>query len=112
MRVKAITIVLRKDGFFHTGDAIIYRNFNHFKGFKPLRVKAYRRRDGVPGYGVGVILEPSQVDLDFKVPIWFPSVDELRTIESAMDESDRLTESLLGRGWTGVRPYLMLHHFM
>lgn len=26
MRLRAVVIVLRKDGFFHTGDAIIYRN--------------------------------------------------------------------------------------
>ena len=112
MRVKAIVLVKRSNGFFHTGDAKVFRNYGGFRGFSVDRVKAARRPDGVPGWGVAVVFDPSQADIDFKVPIWFPSVQELQAIQDAMGESDRLTERILGRGWTGVRPYLMLHHFM
>ena len=111
MKVKAIVLIRRSDGFFDLENSKIFRNFNRFRGFRVKQVPAVRRPD-LPGWGVAVVFEESQVDLDFQEKVWFPSVQELQAIQDAMDESDRLTERILGRGWTGVRPYLMLHHFM
>jgi len=113
MRLKAVVIILRKNQVFQTGDAIIYRSYRGFTGFSIPSVPAYYRKDNpVDGYGVALILDPSQADQDFGVPILFLSEDETAVIREAFDKSDDLTEKLLGRGWNGKRPYQKLHHFM
>ena len=94
MRVKEILVVLRKDGFFHHDGR---------------RIPAVRPGSG---YGVMVILEPSQIDLDFGVPVWVPSQDELEQIQKALRKSDELTHELLGHGWAGRRPFYKLEDFM
>jgi len=110
MRLRAIMIILRKNGYFHTRDAITYITF----GSKPFRfpvdrVPAARKGEG---YGVALILEPSQADKDFRIPILFPTEAQVRLILEAFERRDELTGRLLGRGWiSGPRPYLRLHHF-
>jgi len=109
MRLKAVVIILRKNRFFHTGDAIIYRKYGELPKLKGPKIEAIRKGDG---YGVALLLEPSQVDIDLGVPTLFISADEIQAIAEALDKSDELTEKLLNRGWLGKRPYLKLHHFM
>jgi len=105
VRVDAVTLVLRRGGFFHTGEAIIHRRYGGFTGFPVHGVKAaYRSGDLVPGYGVAVVMKPSQVDLDFCMPVWFPSEDEVLDICEAMDRSDELTAKILSAPWKGKRP--------
>ena len=113
MKLKAVVIILRKNQVFHTGEALIYRSYRGFTGFPTPSVPAYYRKDNsIDGYGVALILEPSPADQDFGVPTLFLSEDETTVIDEAFNKSDELTEKLLGRGWTGKRPYLKLHHFM
>jgi len=108
-----VVIVLRKDGFFHTGQAITFRSYDGFTGFPFQRVPAYYRRNNpCPGYAVALVLKPSQADRDFGVPILFLSADELEVIQRALDKSDELTHQLLGRGWGGKRPFWKLEDFM
>jgi len=109
MRLKAVVIILRKNRFFHTGDAIIYRKYGELPKLKGPKIEAIRKGDG---YGVALLLEPSQVDTDLGVPTLFISADEIQAITEALDKSDELTEKLLSRGWLGKRPYLKIHHFM
>jgi hypothetical protein len=94
MRIRKITIVLRKDGFFHWSGRLI---------------KAVYPREG---YVVMVFLEPSPIDDDFATYIWVPSVEELREIKRKLDKSDDLTHNLLGHGWGGKRPFWKLYEFM
>jgi len=108
MIVRAVVIVLRKDGFFHTGDAIVYRNYRGFKGFPYRRVEAVRKGSG---YGVALVLQPSQIDSDFGVPTLFLTAEHLKTLEEAFDKSDHLTHKLLGHGWNGPRPFWKLEDF-
>jgi len=111
LRLKAIVIIPRINWFFELRDSVIHRSWG-FRGFTVDRVEAaYRRNRPIDGYGVALILKPSQADLDFQASILFLKEDELQSIREAMVESDRLTERRLGRGWKGARPYLMLHHF-
>ena len=100
---------MRKNRFFHTGDAIIYRKYGELPKLKGPKVEAVRKGEG---YGVALLLEPSQVDIDLGVPTLFISADEIQAITEALDKSDELTEKLLNRGWLGKRPYLKIHHFM
>ena len=126
MRLKAVVIILRKDGYFRLADAIIHRSWG-FRGFPYEKVKAYYRKDKpVDGYGVACIFELSSADIDFfpegwvtedlyrkgRYLIWFPKEEETKAIQEALNRSDYLTEKLLGRGWGGRRPFYMLHHFM
>jgi len=76
------------------------------------RIPSVRRASD--GFGVLVILEPSQLDKDFEVALgcgvycWFPSAEELKMINDALDFSDSLTCDWLrnGKGWrSGPRPY-------
>lgn len=94
MRVKKISIVLRRDGAFH---------------YEGREIEAVRGGDG---YGVMVFLEPSSIDNDFGCHVWVPSQDELEEIQRKMKRSDRLTHDLLGHGWAGRRPFWMVHDFM
>jgi len=109
MKLKAVVIILRKNRFFHTGDAIIYRKYSEPPKLKGPKIEAIRKGNG---YGVALLLEPSQVDIDLGVPTLFISADEIQAITEALDKSDELTEKLLNRGWLGKRPYLKIHHFM
>lgn len=96
---------MRRDGYFHTGQALIHRRYGNFKGFIAKRIKAaYRSSDLMPGYGVAVVMKPSQADLDFCMPVWFPSEDEIEAIREAMDRSDELTSRILNVKWRGKRP--------
>lgn len=113
MRLKAIVIIPRIAGFFELKDAVFYRSYG-FRGFPVDRVQAaYRKDDPLDGYGVALILEPSQADKDFGVPIFFLAEDSARKIQEAFRKSDELTHQRLGRGWTaGPRPYIKVEDFM
>ena len=94
MKIREIVLVLRKDGFFH---------------YKGRRIQAARPGEG---WGVMVILEPSQIDVDFGCRVWVPSADELEQIRKALDKSDELTHRLLGHGWGGKQTFFKLYEFM
>jgi len=94
VRVKRIVLVLRRGGFFY---------------FEGRRIEAARPGEG---WGVMVILEPSQIDQDFGRPVWVPSQDEIEAIQRALKRSDELTHELRGRGWAGRRPYWRVEDFM
>ena len=101
MRLRAIVLVLRKNGFFHTGEAEIFRLYDPtFQGFSQAKVKAVRKRNG---WGVALILQPSKIDQDFNVPTLFLSEKEFWDIYEAFRESDRLTVKMLGRGFHSIR---------
>lgn len=113
MRLQAVVIILRINQVFQTGDALIHRSYNGFRGFPKKQVPLYYRQNNpLDGYGVALILQLSQADQDFGVPTLFLKADELQVIMEALDKSDDLTEKLLNRGWLGRRPYQKLHHFM
>jgi len=109
VRLRAVVIVLRKNGYFHTGQAITFRSYDGFTGFPYQRVPAVRRGNG---WGVALVLRPSQVDRDFGVPVLFLEADEIEVIQKALDKSDELTHQLLGRGWGGKRPFWKVEDFM
>ena len=109
MRLRAVVLILRKDGLFHLDETRIVKSFDGWNGFGNRKVKAVYPR---AGYGVALILKPSQVDEDFGVPTLFLSQEELDAIQEAMHRSDELTHRLLGRGWGGKRPYRKLWELM
>ena len=100
---------MRKNGLFHLDEARIVKSFDGWNGFGAKKVRAVYPR---AGWGVALILKPSQVDEDFGVPTLFLTQEQLEVIREAMGRSDELTHKLLGRGWGGKRPYYMLHEFM
>ena len=103
-------MILRKDGLFHLDEARIVRSYDGWNGFGNRKVKAAYPR---AGYGVALILKPSQVDEDFRVPTLFLTQEQLEAIQEAMEKSDELTYRLLGRGWFhGKRPYFKLADLM
>jgi hypothetical protein len=109
MRLRAVVIILRKDGFFHTGEAIIHRSYDNFTGFPYKKVPAVRQ---FSGWGVAVIVKPSQADIDFGEQIIFLEEQHRQAINEAFTKSDELTHDLLGHGWNGVRPFWKLEDFM
>ena len=109
MRLRAIVLILRKDGLFHLDETRIVKSFDGWNGFGNRKVKAVYPR---AGYGVALILKPSRVDEDFGVPTLFLTQEQLEIICEAMRESDELTHRLLGRGWAGKRPYYKLWEMM
>jgi len=110
MRLRAVVLILRKDGLFHLDEARIVRSYDGWNGFGNRKVKAVYPR---AGYGVALILKPSQVDEDFGVPTLFLTQEQLEAIQEAMEKSDELTYRLLGRGWFhGKRPYFKLADLM
>jgi len=109
MRLRAVVIVLRKDGFFHTGDAIVHRSYDSFYCFPYKKVPAVRQ---YRGWGVALVLRSSQVDADFGAQTLFLEEQHLRVIEEAFRKSDELTHELLGHGWNGVRPFWKLEDFI
>jgi len=110
MRLRAVVIIMRKNGYFHTQDAVIYRSYDGFQGFSKPKVPAVYPRNG---WGVALILKQSQADQDFGVPILFLSEDEVTVIREAFTKSDELTYNLLGHGWLhGKRPFHKLADFM
>jgi len=90
MRVKEIAVILRRGGFFYYKDQVI---------------PAVRPGNG---YGVALLLEPSQVDKDFNLPtgegVLFVSAKQIKEIVDALDRSDQLTFEMLKCGWKGERP--------
>ena len=109
MRVKRMDLVKREGGYFHLPDR---------------KVKAIRSGDG---YGVDVVFEASQLDSDLgRLPPetlavfnateqefhFFITAYDLKRIEALMDESDKLTFDLIGRGWDGIRSFHKLEEFM
>ena len=110
MRLRAVVLILRKEGLFHLDEARIVRSYDGWNGFGNRKVKAAYPR---AGYGVALILKPSQVDEDFGVPTLFLTQEQLEAIQEAMEKSDELTYRLLGRGWFhGKRPYFKLADLM
>jgi hypothetical protein len=113
VKLAAVVIILRKDQVFDTGNAILHRGFGGFTRFPVDKVQAaYRSDKPVDGYGVALVLRPSQADTDFGVPTLFLSADDVDAIKTAFDQSDKLTHDLLGRGWNGRRPYFQIQDFM
>ena len=100
MRLRAIVLILRKDGLFHLDEAIIHSNFDGWKGFSKLKVEAAYPR---AGYGVALVLKPSPVDRDFGVPTLFITEKLFWDIYEAFRVSDQLTYKLLGRGFKSIR---------
>jgi len=109
MRLRAVVIILRKNGFFHTGDAITYRSYDRFKGFPYRFVPAVRKGNG---WGVALVLKTSQVDTDFGISTLFLTDGHLKAVEEAFKKSDELTHELLGHGWNGQRPFWKVEDFM
>jgi hypothetical protein len=107
LNLKAIAIIPRINGFFELSNSVTFKSYG-FRGFTPKRVKAFYPGDG---YGVALVLESSQVDLDFQASVFFLASDSVEKIHEAFQLSDRLTEQLLKRPWGGVRPFAMVHHF-
>jgi len=113
VKLAAVVIILRKNQAFDTGNAIIHRSFGGFTQFPlPAVPAAYRSNKPVDGYGVALILQASQADVDFGVPTLFLTADDVDIIKEAFDKSDKLTHDLLGRGWGGRRPYAEIQDFM
>jgi len=109
MRIKRMDVIKRQGGFFHLPNR---------------KVKAVRKGDG---YGVDVVFEASQLDCDLGgLPPetleflnttvqefhFFISAYDLKRIEVLMDQSDRMTFDLIGRGWDGERSYHRLEEFV
>jgi len=114
MWVKAIVLIPRKGGYFHLDQAVIYRKFGYFNGFKMDKVKAKREGDGV---GVALILgAPTQIDGDFgEFTVFLDWELHIKPLLEALDKSDEMTEEITGkRAWGGKRPYASgkLHHYM
>ena len=109
MRVRGISLVLRKDGFFELDDG--------------RRIPAVHPGNG---YGVVMVCKPSQLDVDFGLPdivykilkeynvvfYVFLEADHLEELQHKFKKSDELTHDLLGHGWAGRRPFWKLEDFM
>jgi len=76
--------------------------------------KIQAARKASDGYGVLVVFEGSQLDVDFAPAVgnnmlcWYPTAQQLTQIREQLDLSDRLTCDWLrkGEGWSkGPRPY-------
>lgn len=105
MKPSAVVIILRKNQVFDTAGAILHRNYGSFTGFPVSQVPAaYRVDHPIDGYGVGLVLQPSQADLDFGEPIIFLTENDVCDLVDAFVHSDELTQKLLGRGWTRPKP--------
>jgi hypothetical protein len=81
MRIKDILVVKRAGGFFEYEDR---------------KIPAVHAGNG---YGVGLKLESSQVDVDFGFPILFLTNDDVSAIKKAFLKSDKQTFQLIGHGW-------------
>jgi hypothetical protein len=111
--VKAIVLIPRKGGFFLLDQAVVFKRYGAFVGFKPRRVRAEHVGDGV---GVALVLgAPSHVDGDFGEFTVFFNWTHIEDLMKALEESDALTAKLTGkREWGGKRPYTStwLEHYM
>ena len=85
MRIREIAIIKRAQGFFE------------YEGRKIPAVHSGN------GFGVGLRLESSPVDLDFGFPILFLTNEDVQIIKKAFLESDKLTFQLVGHGWKAKR---------
>lgn len=85
MRIKEIAMIKRVNGFFE------YEN---------RRIQAFHKGNG---YGVGLKLESSQIDVDFGFPILFLTNQDVQIIKKAFLKSDKLTFQLIGHGWKSKR---------
>ena len=107
--MKRIDIVKREGGYFHLPDK---------------KVRSIRKGDG---YGVDVVFEASQLDVDLGgIPPetlavfnataqefhFFITAKDLKRIEMLMEKSDILTYDLVGHGWDGERPFHKLEEFL
>ena len=113
VRLKAIAVIPRIAGRFELKNCVYYRNYG-FKGFKRDCVSAfYRLDDSINGYGVCLVLQPSQVDRDFGANVFFASADLPQKLLEAFKISDELTHKILGHGWTNSsRPFLKMEDFI
>lgn len=108
--MKAIAIIPRVGGEFHLDQALIFRSYAQFKGFVKDKVEAVRKGEG---FGVALVLEPSQVDEDFGEHCLFLNQDHVDALMDAFKKSDELTYKLKGKGWIhGKRPFFKLADFM
>ncbi len=104
MKPSAVVIILRKNQMFDTAGAILHKNYAGFTGFPVREVQAaYRADHPVDGYGVGLVLDPSQADSDFGRQILFLTENDVCDLLDAFVHSDELTQKLLGRSWTRPR---------
>ena len=105
MKPSAVVLILRKNQVFDTAGAIIHHNYGTFAGFKVKEVQAaYRSERPIDGYGVALVQQPSQADIDFKDPTLFLTENDVCHLLDAFVHSDELTEKLLGRSWTRPSP--------
>lgn len=110
MKLKAIAIIPRINGQFHLDQAVIFRSYDNFTAFQKTKVEAIRKGEG---YGVALILEPSQLDSDFAIPALFLDQQHVDALIDAMKKSDELTYKHRGSGWLhGERPFFKLADFM
>lgn len=110
MRVKAIVIIPRLQGQFILDQAEIFRRYEAFTGFQKRAVEAIRKGEG---FGVALVLEPSQLDDDFGMPTVFLDQRHVDEILEAFKRSDELTYVYRGRGWFhGDRPFFKLQDFL
>lgn len=99
-----MVIILRKNQVFDTAGAILHRNYGEFAGFQVSQVRAaYRDEDPIDGFGVGLVLQHSQADLDFGTHIVFLTENDVCGLVDAFVHSDELTQKLLGRSWARPR---------
>ena len=85
MRIKEIAIIKRAEGFFE---------------YEGRRIPAVHPGNG---FGVGLRLESSLVDVDFGFPILFLTNQDVEIIKKAFLKSDVLTFQLVGHGWKSKR---------
>jgi len=110
LKLRAIAIIPRINGQFHLDQAVIFRSYAQFQGFIKAKVDAVRKGEG---YGVALILEPSQVDEDFSIPTLFLDQQHVDALIDAFKKSDELTYQHRGSGWLhGKRPFFKLADFM
>ena len=111
LRLKAIVLIPRRDGILRLSEAQRVIVLGDWEGFRADSVPSVRSSPN--GWAVGVVMDHSPIDDLAGAFLWFPKDWELQEILKAMDQSDRLTEKILGRGWIkGPRPYVKLHHII
>jgi len=101
----------RRDGILRLSEAEDIIALEGWNGFKADIVPSVRSSPN--GWAVGVIMEPSPIDMAAGAPLWFPKAWQLEELLKALQRSDILTHELLGHGWLkGPRPYIRLEDFI